>query len=814
VTATLARFAVRRRRAVVLASLLVTLASLTSLTRLRLDIDLLEMLPAGRPVFDEYRAVLDTFGATQTVVVLVDGARGAALADALDLLAAGYRRLPEARAVSAGRTDDAGAPFLDPAHAAAWVPDDRLDDLRARLAPAAIAAAVARARRLLALPGSGELASRLGRDPLGLSAVAGDALRDGYADPAVAAAEPRLLTPEGDAGLILVHPAGSPFDAAFTTRLFAAMAGVETDPRLGGVRVRHGGSYAHAREDAALIQTDVLRYTLLALAAVVLIFQLGFRDVRILPIVCYLLIAGSLPVFAASLLIYERLNALSLSFAAIFYGLAIDAGIHFYARLLGERRQAPLEEAVVRTCAGIGGALIVASLTTAAAFAVVAWSAIAAVSQIGVLTALGMLVNAVHALVLLPALAATWPGRLAREPPARPELPWLGHVAGGAARHRRAVVAGAVLIVALWVAGAARVPVDAEMLHLQPADSTAAAVERELGARFGALAPHAAVVVTAPDLERALAREERVVAWLDRRAAEGASDVRGHQALSTFLPSRATEARRRDAFAALPRADARAALVRALAAEGFRVAAFAPALDALVAADTRLPREPTAPWLAPLAERHLRRDPGGVRLALFLEVAPDADLAALRARLRDELGSDLVVTGRRLMQQALAGVIAGEVRWFTVLAGVLNLLIVLAQTRSLPLAAAIVAPTLVALAALLEIMARTGLAFTPVTLMVLPLAFGIGVDDCVYLGERVRAGATPGAAATLVGRALLLTSLTTMAGFGFLGVSRYPALAGLGGQAVLAIALAFVGAVVVLPALLASLAGRVRRQSP
>jgi hypothetical protein len=805
----LARFAIRRRRAVILASLALSAASLVSLTRLRLDIDLLEMLPAGRPAFDEYKAVLETFGATQTVVALVDGVEGAALADALDSLAARYRTVPELRAVIAGRGDDASAPFLDPAHVAAFVPAARLPELAARLEPAAVAKAVARAKRMLALPGTSGLTAFVRRDPLGLAAVVGASIREGYADPAASAANRHLLTPEGDVGLILLHPTGSPFDAEFTRRLFDTLGEAEAavrdgDPALRSVRVRHGGAYAHAREDAGLIATDVVRYTLLALLGVVLIFQLGFRDVTILPVVCYLLIASSLPALAASLL-YDNLNALSLAFNAIFFGLAIDASIHFYGRLLDERRHASLEEAVVRTCSSIAGALVVASGTTAAAFAVVSWSEITAVRQIGELTGLGMVLNIVHTMVLLPALVMTFPGRLAAGPPSAVEMPWIGGVAAAAARHPRPVLGVTAAVAVAWLLASGRIPVDAEILHLQPTDSPASRTEAELTARFGALAPRAAVVIAARDLDEALAREERVTAWLEPRRGEGTpTSVRGYQALSTFLPSRATEERRRAAFAALPRAAAAAALERELRTQGFRVVAFDAAARALTA-EARLPRDLDAPWIAPLVERHLRTDASGVRLVTFVEMAPGGDLAELRARLRADLGDDLIVTGRDLMQRALHDVIAREVRLFALVTGALNVLIVLAQVRSLSVAAAVVAPTIVAVLVLLAGMELFGVGFTPVTLMVLPLTLGIGVDNCVFLIERVREGRTIAEAGALVGRALLLVTLTTMAGFGFLAVSRYPALAGLGWLAFVAVGLVFLGALLVLPALLAVL---------
>ena len=77
-------------------------------------------------------------------------------------------------------------------------------------------------------------------------------------------------------------------------------------------------------------------------------------------------------------------------------------------------------------------------------------------------------------------------------------------------------------------------------------------------AKFGGLAPEAHVVVEGASLEDALQREERVVAWLEAHrvgpdtvpdtTGGDALGIEGYQALTTFLPSRATETARRAAL--------------------------------------------------------------------------------------------------------------------------------------------------------------------------------------------------------------------------------------------------------------------------
>jgi predicted RND superfamily exporter protein len=88
-----------------------------------------------------------------------------------------------------------------------------------------------------------------------------------------------------------------------------------------------------------------------------------------------------------------------------------------------------------------------------------------------------------------------------------------------------------------------------------------------------------------------------------------------------------------------------------------------------------------------------------------------------------------------------------------------------------------------------------------VNLIVPTLVLGLGVDYGAYLvtGARERGGMP--AAIRSTGRALLVTGFTTIAGFGFLGLSRYPALSGMGILAAEGLLLALVASIVLVPAL-------------
>jgi predicted RND superfamily exporter protein len=86
-------------------------------------------------------------------------------------------------------------------------------------------------------------------------------------------------------------------------------------------------------------------------------------------------------------------------------------------------------------------------------------------------------------------------------------------------------------------------------------------------------------------------------------------------------------------------------------------------------------------------------------------------------------------------------------------------------------------------------------------LMVLPVLIGYGVDDHIYVVRRAISDGV-GLAVVESGRAVLATTLTSVAAFGALGLCALPGLRMLGATAALGLTLGLVGALVVMPALL------------
>jgi predicted RND superfamily exporter protein len=103
--------------------------------------------------------------------------------------------------------------------------------------------------------------------------------------------------------------------------------------------------------------------------------------------------------------------------------------------------------------------------------------------------------------------------------------------------------------------------------------------------------------------------------------------------------------------------------------------------------------------------------------------------------------------------------------------------------------------------------------FNFLNIMVLPMIIGIGIDDGVHFTNTFRHPDfhSPLRGLFQTGRAVVLTSLTTIAGFGSIILSHYPGLKSMGIVAVIGIAGCLFGSIILLPAVFEILDRRIKK---
>jgi predicted RND superfamily exporter protein len=403
--------------------------------------------------------------------------------------------------------------------------------------------------------------------------------------------------------------------------------------------------------------------------------------------------------------------------------------------------------------------------------------------------------------LMYPALAFLLPGLVGRRSVPL-ETPRLATLASVILRHARWITAGAVVAGALLAVAATRVELDAGLTHLRPRASTARAVEEDIEQRFGSYNQRAAVLVRRDDLETALRDSEAVAAILGKYRDEGL--LRSFETVTFLVPSERTQRERLDRFNRLPRAAAVRELDAALPRHGFATAPFAAFLRGFEQERNEIVRlgdEELEP-MSFLIERYIRGHSGAPTVATYFEPSSSESLQIVADRLRRDLaGAPVAIASRVLLENELHRTLRRELIAFSVLSLVGNFVLLVATLGRFSDAVVVLAPVVWAVVALLAGMGWTGIPLDPVNLIVPTLVLGLGVDFGAFLVTSARERGGMPAAIRSTGRALLVTAFTTIAGFGFLGLSRYPALSGMGILAAAGLLLALVASILLVPAL-------------
>src|SRR5258708_4101655 len=95
-----------------------------------------------------------------------------------------------------------------------------------------------------------------------------------------------------------------------------------------------------------------------------------------------------------------------------------------------------------------------------------------------------------------------------------------------------------------------------------------------------------------------------------------------------------------------------------------------------------------------------------------------------------------------------------------------------------------------------------GVPMNPANIMTLPLVIGIGVTNGIHILNRFAEERTPGILARSTGKAVLVSGLTAIAGFGSLTLAKHRGIQSLGYVMSAGIALCMVAGLTFLPALL------------
>ena len=174
--------------------------------------------------------------------------------------------------------------------------------------------------------------------------------------------------------------------------------------RSGQARVRITGNVALSDEEFATVRQGMVSGTIISALLITLWLFLAVGSWRlVVPIVLTLLVGGSLTTGFAALAV-GTLNLISLAFAILFIGIAVDFAIQFCVRYREVRmiyREG--QEALAETARRVGSQILVAALATAAGFYAFVPTNFRGVAELGLIAGTGMIIAFICTVCWLPA---------------------------------------------------------------------------------------------------------------------------------------------------------------------------------------------------------------------------------------------------------------------------------------------------------------------------------------------------------------------------------------------------------------------------
>jgi predicted RND superfamily exporter protein len=666
-------------------------------------------------------------------------------------------------------------------------------------------ARLAETRALLLAPAGDEgLETWLARDPLRLSQVPWE-VRAELAGSVSAFPGGAFVAEGGLSRLVVAEPQGSAFLSeearAVVTDVEAAMKAAARP----GVTTELAGGHAIAWATEAMLKRDFAVSGTLSLVLASMAFVATFRRVRALVAVLPPLIVGTLWTTGLAALFPSGLSPVAIAFAAVVVGVGVDTGVHVYAALLDARRAGYSGgQAASAARRATWRPTLTAAAVAGVAFAALALSGLRAMKQLGLLCGAGEVLTAVAILLVTPDMGA-WLERGA--PPPLRRSPFIEQVGKFTSTRKRAALS---LFVCALPMGALTVvgwpsPADA-LVAIRPRALAPLAVEARIRALFGGQPGQWVVLSSDPSEPAARARADRVAEALE--SLEPARVIDGFDALTSFAPAAATQRARLAVRDAIDLPARRGAFEAALREAGFNLDACAPALDAFAHPASGILPDPVSEHDARswLLSRHVARDGADTLVATYVRPTRDRDSDARARAAILAADPEAVITSFDAIDVALRQVLGRDL----VLVGGVALVVVAVAMR---FALRSAAHAVVAIATLACEMGAVGLVMRLLAVrwhvfdaLVLPVLFGVTIDESMFLLHAARTRSMSDAMRTQ-GPLVAATALTTAAGFAALVACRFDGLRDLGAVGAIGVLAGLLSALVVVPAMVLLLPG-------
>jgi uncharacterized protein len=557
------RWPVRRPLATLMIAALILVLSIASATRLQPVSSLQSMMSDSDPSAIAMDRILSDFGTVDKLLLVASTVNGdrnllAAFGHKLEKAIASDPQLSlwvsEIRYTRGALTGDR-AFFEEQVIPAGlfYLNDRQFSDLLRRLTRESMQDQIRRNEELIATPGpAAESLSRvLQRDPLRLREVLIEAMAERIGD-GFAMRDELLLSEDQQSMLIVISARRPASDLDFTKQFLGRLQQVAGIANVDELKLEYSGAYAIAAASERAIRSDMIRSVVAAVVLMQIMFLIVYRRplvflMAFLPTAVAIVVA--LGLHAA---IREQLTPVTAVVGAVIAGLGIDYSIHMISHYSQARRAgATPMDAAERSVRELLAPTIAAAGTTFIGVLAIAQSSVGALRDFSIIALVGLIGAMVASFTVLPALFVL-ADRLTPEKATTSQQFEIRFTPAGFTslidRHARRFLA---VVAAVWIIAVgfvmiqeSVVPIESDLTAMHPQPNPALELQERITRDFDVSANTLLLHVEAESPEALMIASHQIASALQGQQMRG-TGVRGVMGLPSLLPDPRMVAARR-----------------------------------------------------------------------------------------------------------------------------------------------------------------------------------------------------------------------------------------------------------------------------
>ena len=630
-----------------------------------------------------------------------------------------------------------------------------------------------------------------------------------------------------------------------------------------GVTAGLTGSIVLGRDEYKAFTSDSWTVSILALIGIFILFVISFR-MWVSPLLAILtVIMGVTWAMGFSSFLVEYLSMMTAMMSVILIGLGIDFSVHIISGYTEKRNQGlDVQISMQETLLRFGPGIITGGITTGLAFLTLMISETVGMQEMGLMAGVGIIFTMLATIIILPTMLVIRE-RLLKNfnkslPPKDVSYPFLGRIAEFTAKYRWIMGIVFLLFTGFLLKRAVNMSVDYNYLNMEPVGLESIKLQEELIEAFDLSSDF--VMFTTDNLDDAReltrqAREMETTGWVES-ISDYLPDSDGLEEQYRFLQDLRRNLENREIRKQMSshdmnmyrkemeRLEANIIELQDLSFLGGQDKVYDKAIKLVGEAGDSLDRGNITQFinaldtgLTKIELTYFQQQFSKAFKSTIIEMANTEPLtldnlpSEIKNRFTGKSGNIFIInvypekniwedsrflyrftdeatelsekaTGLPPIFVELMDIMSKDGKKATYLAIIAVFLVLLLDFRSLKYALVGMVPLIFGAIWMTGLMEISGLKFTMMNILAVPLIIGIGIDDGVHILHRWKIEKNLDIVYRSTGKAILLTSLTTMLGFGSLWFATYRGLGSMGIALFIGVGTCFLATLFIIPAIL------------